>query len=658
MERQQNVIPPQILHLAMKQSDQGVVAPKPGVTFRAVVLGLLLIPLNTYFIMANGITYGRSFPTTVSILFNVIITLTILIVINESVRQVRASFALRQGELLTVHIMLCLSSAIAGFDMMQTLVPMIPGGFWFATPENEWKDLFWRYLPEWLTINDVTNLTEFYEGESTLYTKTHLLDWLRPMLWWTVCLTAFIWVMLCLDALLRKQWMEREKLSYPIVQLPLAMTQPQGRFFTSRMMWLGFGIAAGINLLNGLHVLYPSVPQIPVRQAEVGRYFTDRPWSAVGWTPLYIMPFAVGLGYLMPLEMSFSIWFFYLFWKVQRIIGSAFGFFSLPGYPHYGPQGLGAYLALAFFALIGGRSHFWSVLCGLWKSQADSVHEPMKYRWAFLGLVGGLVFLVIFSYQAGMPIWTALLYLLVFYGLAISVSRIRAEVGPPTHEMFQQTPHHFLTHVFGTRGLSPSSLTLMTLYVSFNRGYRAHPMPHTLEGFKLAQESGISNRRLFRLMLLTTVVGIAAAFWAYLAVSYRVGGDPYQLAASPYGYGFQVLKGWLYNPTEGDTHATAFMVGAFLFTGAVWWLRRALPFWPIHPAGYAIASSTWTVSMLWFSIFVSWAVKKTILRFGGIRLYRQVFPFFLGLLLGEYLVGGGWVVIGVIFNMDVYSFFR
>ena len=60
----------------MEKTIEKTSKPGPGVTLRAVILGLLLIPANTYFIMANGIAYGRSFPTTVSIMFNVVITLT------------------------------------------------------------------------------------------------------------------------------------------------------------------------------------------------------------------------------------------------------------------------------------------------------------------------------------------------------------------------------------------------------------------------------------------------------------------------------------------------------------------------------------------------------------------------------------------------------
>ena len=82
----------------------------------------------------------------------------------------------------------------------------------------------------------------------------------------------------------------------------------------------------------------------------------------MGWTPLYILPFGVGLGFLIPLEMSFSLWVFYLFWKGERILGKAMGLQNFPGFPYDGPQGLGAYLAIACFALYSGRRHFYTIL--------------------------------------------------------------------------------------------------------------------------------------------------------------------------------------------------------------------------------------------------------------------------------------------------------
>lgn len=624
-----------------------------GITLRAVILGLLMIPVNTYFIMANVLNYWSTMSTIISLIYNVVITLTVLVAINLLVQRFLPRFALKQGELLTIYIMLSVSSAVAGHDMIQHIAPTIPHAFWFATPENEWGELFWKYLPKWLTIDSTTSLRGFYKGDSSFHSALHLRAWLIPVLWWTTFLTALVWVMVCLNALLRKQWIERERLTYPIIRLPLEMTRSKGMFFRSKVMWIGFSIAGGIHIVNGLNAIYPSLPLIPMRTADLGQYFTEKPWNAMGWTPLFVLPFAVGIGFLMPSEMSFSLWFFYLFWKGQRILGSALGLHSLPEFPYEGPQGVGAFLAIALFALVGGRQHLFSILRGLFVSRSNQE----KYRWAVFGLVGGLVFLIAFSYQAGMALWTALVYFAIYYLMAISITRIRAEVGPPSHEMYNATPRQFLTDVLGTQRISNGSLSVMALYFPFNRGYRAHPMPHILEGFKLADELGMKQRRLVPIVMLATIVGAICAFWAYLAITYKIGSD---FVGHPEiaGRAYNALRNWLYNPTGTDKPAVAFMCIGFIFTGFLWWMRRIFPLWPIHPAGYALASSSWTFGWLWFSVFVSWAIKTLLLKLGGIGLYRRAYPLFLGLILGEFLVGGTWVIIRLFTGIQVYSFFR
>ena len=100
------------------------------------------------------------------------------------------------------------------------------------------------------------------------------------------------------------------------------------------------------------------------------------------------------------------------------------------------------------------------------------------------------------------------------------------------------------------------------------------------------------------------------------------------------------------------------MFGGFVFTGTLWWMRRLFPLWPFHPAGYAVASGSLTFSWLWFSILVSWAAKVVILKVGGIGLYRKALPLFMGLILGEYMVGGAWVIVRLITGFPVYSFYR
>ena len=101
-----------------------------------------------------------------------------------------------------------------------------------------------------------------------------------------------------LSVILRKQWIEHEKLSYPIILLPYEMTKDAG-FYRNRLLWVGFAIGCGIDLLNGISFLYPYVPSVPIRH-DIGLLFTEKPLSAIGSTPIHLNPYAIGIGFLMP----------------------------------------------------------------------------------------------------------------------------------------------------------------------------------------------------------------------------------------------------------------------------------------------------------------------------------------------------------------------
>ena len=42
---------------------------------------------------------------------------------------------------------------------------------------------------------------------------------------------------------------------------------------------------------------------------------------------------------------------------------------------------------------------------------------------------------------------------------------------------------------------------------------------------------------------------------------------------------------------------------------------------------------------------VAWAIKGTVLKYGGLGFFERLKPFFLGLILGEAVVAGFWVVV-------------
>src|SRR5438034_6473665 len=100
-------------------------APPRGVTWRAILLGLALIPFNCYWVgMIEGVWHGLHF-TCLSLAMNVVFLLLALVVANVLLHRFRPESALSQGELLTIFSMLALSSILCGHDRLVTLMGVI-----------------------------------------------------------------------------------------------------------------------------------------------------------------------------------------------------------------------------------------------------------------------------------------------------------------------------------------------------------------------------------------------------------------------------------------------------------------------------------------------------------------------------------------------------
>jgi len=617
-----------------------------GVPLRA------LSAANCYWLIM-ALFWKQSHPTVISLFFNVIFSVFVLALLNLLLKRFLPNSVLSQGELLTIYVMLCMATAMGAQDMIQVLIPAIPHPFWFATAENEWADLFFRYIPDWLAISDKNVVTGYFEGESTFYTAQHVKAWLTPVVVWSGFIFALVFVMLCLTTIVRKRWTEEEKLSYPIIQLLLQMTDTS-RFFKNKVMWIGFAIAGTMNLINGLHYLFPAVPGIGGQSYDISPFFTTKPWSAIGWTPVAVYPFVVGLGFFIPLDLSFSCWFFYLFWKAQKIFASSLGLQNLPGLPYIEEQSFGAYIGLFVFALWMSRRHLAGVarkIFGIKAEEIDDSKEPLGYRAAAFGVVIGMAFITVFCYKAGMSIWVILVFFAFYFALSTAISRVRAELGSPIHDLPIGGPGEVMTTIFGSRRIGSSSLTGISLLYFFNRGYRAHPMPHQLEGFKIAERTGLSNKRLLIAMIIGTIVGIYASSWVFLHASY----DLSATANWRPKRAFNLLQTSLSYHSAPDRPALGAMIGGMLFTILLCMMRMRFLWWRLHPAGYAV-SGTWAMNHFWGSIFVSWVIKAVILRQGGLKSHRKAIPFFLGIILGDFIIGGLWSIIGIAMHRSMYQF--
>ena len=631
--------------------------PGRGAGYRAICLGVLLIPLNVYWIAQLEVV-RYTHPTLIVPFFNVVFLVFIVLVLKVALRKLLRRDLLNQSELITIYVMLSISSALASIDMLQILVSNMGHAFYFATPENEWRELIWAHLPRWLVVHDESALEGYYKGGITFYLWQNIKPWLLPAFIW-VCFTfVLIFTMLCLCSILRRQWTEREKLTYPMTRLPLEMTSDKLTFFKSKLMWVGFAIAAIISLVNGLSYFFPTIPEIPVKRRTISHLFTERPWNQMGGVRLSFYPFVIGVSFLIPLDLLLSCWSFYWFYKLELMVGGMVGFRSLPRFPYQSEQAFGAVVSVLLFTLWMGREHLRNVIMKVVgsRSEEDS-HEPLPYRSAVFGFITGFLFLLFFSSRVGMTLYIIPAFFALYFIVSTFITRMRAELGLCVHNLSGLEPRRIIIAGLGTKRLGKGPLAAFALYGFFNRAYRSHPMPHILEGVKMASTSKLNLKRLSLAIMVAVFFTVAVTFWEYLHIYYRSGASSGHFGPWTLGLGketFTKLQNWIYYPTGTDPVALSFMGVGFLTASILTFLRTRFLWFPFHPLGYAMAGD-WGMYNLWSCFFVSFILKWMILKYSGLKLYRRSVSLFLGLAFGDLFVGSIWSIIGIAMDTTIYQ---
>jgi hypothetical protein len=425
-------------------------------------------------------------------------------------------------------------------------------------------------------------------------------------------------------------------------------------FPKSKLMWIGFSIAASIRIINGFHDLLPAIPQIPYTY-RMDQYFTEKPWNAIGYTTLYFNLGIVGLTYFMPLNLAFSCWFFYWLTRSERVFASIVGWQSL----YQNERASGAWIGIAVLALWVSRRHlinFAKHVIGL--SQMDDSHEPMRYRTTVFAFFASFFFLVLFGYFAGMSIWVIVVFCILYCAFAIAIARVRAELGPPYHELYGINPRMMMVQMFGSTRLHGNNLTILTFLYPFNRCSRSHPMPYQIEAFKMAERVGIDNKKLFQAMTLAVGVGAIASFWSYFQITYHYGTmNKLQGWIIYSGWeSFNPLQGWFQYPQGTDITALIFMVVGLIFVVFLQIMRTMFLWWPFYPSGYVLSGGAWGgMSYFWFPVMASWFIKFIILKYGGLKAHRKAIFFFLGLILGDFTMRSIWSIVSLVFNIFMPS---
>ena len=638
---------------------------------RSFVLGAVLVPIVSLWVAGMENVYGGR-PTYLSVFFHAVILLGALLGCNALLRLIAPRHTFTRAEMLLVYIMIGVSSGIVGDQFLAILVPSLAHPFRYATDANQWAQQLLPYLPMHAVVPDPAAGRSFYEGGSTLYTMGNLKPWLGPGLLWASFIAVTQLMCLGINVLIRRQWTQYEKLSFPLVILPLEMTEPGPRsMWRDKLTWIGFGISALINVINGLSVHVPAIPQIRVKYRWIR--FSPRWRAALTSTGIAFYPFVIGISFLLPTDLTFSTWFFLLFFRLQRFVCSALGYPSPYPWTSTGrsaipamlEQGIGSYIAVVVFGLWAARRHLASASRAIWRgcggekndgATAIPSDEVREYRVAMGAIVAGLVLTTFFGVRLGMPMFTAFFYMVLYLVINTAIAKIRAEAGAPTHGFHFAGPDHVLLTVVGPNRMKVREMAAWGLFFGFNRGYTGVPMPHQLEGMKIGEMLGAKRQSITAAVAMATVIGCYAAVWALLHFCFREGveqmGQPVSRLSRQ---GWRLVDMWLNNPPGPNWVGLGGISFGFLFASFLMMMRFRFVWWQFHPIGYAIAAD-WTTGLIWLPLLIGWGAKTLLIRYLGPRIYRAALPGALGLILGEFAVGGFWSLLAMITRKPQYHF--
>ena len=575
-------------------------------------------------------------------------------------------------ELLVTWALMVLLSGIAWTGLARTFFINLTAPYHFATIENRWGEVLHPLLPvSWFPQNQ-ESITSFYNGlvggrqMSWLEVMANIPwdAWLRPLAGWVGFILLCYFVMACLVSLLSKQGIYHERINFPLLRVPLLIQEAfdnnqLGRFFGNRFLLIGMTIPILLHLLNGLSFYNPSIPSIPTL-ILAGKYFSKVGlFSGFYKLKIYIYPAFIGFAFLTSKQISFSFWFFYiagaLLFGVLSLLGANIPAGALG--VTFGPtisrpeemQMVGAYLIFFVFIAWLARFHFMDILkmgFGL-KKPASREDEWLSTATAFWGVILGGLAIVCWCYFAGVPFLFSFLVVAALFLFMLVATRVICQ-GGIAYFTLTAAPMDGLMAFFGPKafthiGLVVTAIIQKVLFVDL----RESLMPSLFHVRKISDGTA-SNRRIFATIMVTLLLGILVSFLAMLALCYKFGIRELQFdwasrtTLTVYDNLFSIIE----SPVEQGHWVMSFiLMGAVLMLVLVVCYHRFY-WWPIHPIGYltAYSSAMW---YLWFCFFVGWLCNALCMRYGGVMLYRKVRFFFIGLIIGDFIMAGSWAVFGL-----------
>ncbi len=634
------------------------------VTPRSVALGLLMSAIIVGMTQALSIQHsaaevggGAPAPAPTYILF-LYVLLAAPLLAGRSRR-----IGLSRGELLLIYAMMLIAGPITHPFSIGFLIPHTVAPLYYNANEPNWA-LFEGVLPGWMGPSDPAAIKAFFQGgNGTVPWET----WLLPMLAWSSLLIVLFWVMLCINVLMRRQWIENERLVFPLTAIPLALTQGEQSSFLhdplrptrQPLFWLGLVAVLLIQSPGRLHTYVPSFPDLQTQNLIlVSASLLPAPWRGMGDIEFHLIFWLIGIVYLLPKEIALSCWVFYFVGLLENVTAVAIGTASTRpdvysnDFPALYAQGAGAAFALTGITLWMARRHLRDIFHKAFHPNyaTNDRSEYLSYRTAFVGAILGSAFILGWMCLAGMRLWVAGLFFALMLSYFFIFARIRAETGLGMGViLWPKMLNEVMITLVGAQSLRLSELTaLFAMRWLYFGSATGSVMACQLEGFKLADTGGLRGRGVGTALLLAALITVPLAFLWTLATYYAhgfqalpIGQQSTSMVGSQIYWSYQNLVSAHSGATGPDLGGITAIGAGALVTVALSILRSRFLGFSLHPVGY-LAANSWGMQIHWLSFLIGWLLNVLINRYGGLRVYQRLLPLFLGLIVGDMLHEGLW----------------
>ena len=638
-----------------------------GVTLRAVLLSFALLALLTPVVFYVELAWNKAQ------FFVGVPAMAPVVVLFALTGAMSLPFFRRAGltrrELLVVYVILLVAGPIISHSVMVWMLCKTVSYYYMGRADVSWQAVFLKEVPAWFAPTDRKAIEGFFEGHAGVPWAL----WAWPLAAWGAFMLCTFLSSFCVIALVQRQWVGGERLSFPFAQIPLEIVREApssrgegvARLPVRAAFWFGLGVSFAIAFVNGLSTRYPSVPAIPLGPVPIMQWQRVGPLAGLGEIDLVLWPWMIAIAYLVPKELSFSTWFFWLANVALTVAAIAAGatperpeewFGSTFPAPRY--QGGGAVLALAVWALWIARGHLAHALkAAVGRSgEAADRDEPLPYRWAAIGLAIAFAGMVYFGWAAGCRLLVSLILMGSIIAYYVMWAKLRAETGmgflPFPLEIQNAMVVPLGTAAFTVREYITMMSTRWAFFPGFNLSYEVCTGT-ALESLKIADAAGINRRRLTAAMAAGVALAMVMAGAYFLTGIYRHGFFGLSAATTYSWLGHQSMNdGYritepLMNPQGTDANGLIAMVAGAAVAVFLGMMRLRFWWWPFHPIGY-MAAMCWGLHWYYMPFFVGWALKTLVIRYGGLRLYRATVPVAVGVILGDMLNSGLWAVVALV----------